>query len=177
MRILKPDEVEELERKIKETFATCPRPRRYELAPGDHSLEARELKAHFTGKRWYEVSYETLMYWRGDLSFFSAKAWVYYLQAYLIVSLRTEDSSLAMATITTLTPRADDESLRWFNRRLGLLAEAQREVLRDFVLLMWPLFYDDLNKDDDPREFWKDLVSMPGGRAMKAPEREGKLRV
>lgn len=165
-------ETAELEHNIEAVFSLFPMPGPDEIAPpGDDSLEARELRAAFAGKHWKEVPFETLMYWRDDLGSFSAKSWVYYLPALLILALQKENSSLVIAAIHTLTPYADDAGLAWFNERLALLGQEHREVLRDCLHRIWPVYYaDDDDVEDDPRPFWDTLIKIPNGVAAKPPD-------
>jgi uncharacterized protein DUF6714 len=159
--------VDEVERRIEEAFSVFPMPDAEEIAEPKDAWEAQALKAIFAGKHWREVPFEILMYCRGDLIFLSAKAWVYYLPALLVSSLRTRNPDLVDATVSALTPIAEDWELEWFNARLSLLGQGQRELIRDFLHLVWPLFYDELDEDQDPRPFWDALVTMPGGIAAK----------
>lgn len=167
----------ELERRIAELFPTCPVPSLDEIAaPDDDTPEARDLRGSCVPLRWQRVPYETLMYWRGDLSWFSAQVWAYYLPALLTASLRKESADLMQAAVNTLTPRAEESSLQAFNQRLARLDEPQRQVLRDYVHLVDAyLEYDD-DPAEDPRPFWDGLIATPGGIAVmpgtEPPRRE-----
>ena len=168
-------ETDDLARRIEDAFSSCPRPDPDDMVePDDGSPVAHELRRAFTGMTWREAPFQTLVYWGDVIDCFSARAWRYYLPAFLIATLRTQDPPLVDAMLETLTPLATDRGLTRFNERLALLGQEQREVIRDFIHQVWPLIHkEDDQGSPDCRAFWNDLVTIPNGIAAKPPPAEG----
>lgn len=133
-------------------FAGADRPEDSEIVTdnGDIHSEQAEIRDAFKGRRWEELSVAFLTYHRQAVFFFTAKAWSYYLPAYMhaVVRCYAQTDTMVNELIGTILPgrNMDDESRR--RARIEALNVQQRAVLLSFIEWVSKEHPEDVDEDD-----------------------------
>jgi len=114
--------------------------------PGDNHLlyhptceheECLEIKRIFTGKIWKNIKLEDIQYQDYVFSFFSTKAYRYYLPAFMIIVLDNyiEADVVAQAVVYKLTPPTKDHKPRkaWLDETVSGFNEIQKTAIKLFL--------------------------------------------
>jgi hypothetical protein len=131
--------------KILTAFAAAP-------YPGDHNLvlaeagrdpESSEIAQAFRGKRWNEISSETLREFAQALPLFTPRAFRYYLPAYMLETVNSQDPEDVLKDFVpfNLTPPGDQGKTQdvFFAERAGLFSLAERDAIASFLGQMMQL--------------------------------------
>ncbi len=120
---------------------------------------------HFTGKRWQEITLESLIANRDCISWFTVEAYRYYLPAYMIAVITHfhEVDVLSNNTLYHLTP--PDEHETWKTEFITTskgFTQAQKSVIQNFIALYARLSPETLAYDPGRHlqraaEFWSQL--------------------
>jgi hypothetical protein len=125
--------------KILKAFAAAPYPGDKDLvsAPAERDPESLEIAQAFRGKRWNGISSETLHEFAQALPLFTPRAFRYYLPAYMLETLNSEDPEDVLKDFVpfNLTPPGDQEKTEdvFFAERAGLLSPAERDAIASFL--------------------------------------------
>lgn len=146
------DQKNQLEQIIKDAFADTPYPKDNQIG---QSHEKDFIDEQFKGKKWQDISVETLLKCRTDLMYFTDNAFRYFLPAFMIgvVLHEHETDTLATNLITQLTPPKalkdylSSSSLE--NLTKGFLIRAQLFNTPEIqAIIAFLKFYADLHVDD-----------------------------
>ncbi len=133
---------EELSRKIKEAFEDVSPPADDELLHPD-CMDDCDILQFYGGVSRQEFSDDMIVYNYAALTAFSAKAFRYYLPAYLLWTLRNRDSIeyVGEATLRALDPGTSDEMLHDFRKsHFAGFNRNQIEAVKAFLMGFseWP---------------------------------------
>ena len=107
------------------------------IAVGGDNVERRRLAKIWNSKSWKEIEIDFLMENYDAISFFSDSGFVYYLPAYMVLSIECEgDSIIPYTTCLHLIPRSPGKGLRTIedmHRIYDCFTLEQRDVIRDFL--------------------------------------------
>lgn len=95
-----------------------------------------DILEFYGGIRWQDMTDDMVVHGYAAPTAFSAKAFQYYLPAYLIWTLRNPDSSdyAGDSTLLALDPGTPDESLHDFRKsKFALLTPKQRRLVREVL--------------------------------------------
>ena len=131
------EQVENLKNQIFKTFADTKQPAKEDIALGDYE-QCKEMRNDFAGIKWQEISDELLLKQYDAIPLFTPQAFIYFLPAFLIYTLKNFDSHslLGEFTIYALTPDKKwnlDNMKSYWTERLSLLSNKQMEVIYDFL--------------------------------------------
>ncbi len=139
VRLLAPTEV--LRAVVERAFATAPMP----SGPIECALADEEVQQDFGGRAWASVPLRVVRYHRGDLSFFTAPAFRYYLPAFLLAALPPERDGWGIGgnLVFAFSEPSEDWAPR-HNERVRLLARGEKRAVLAFL---WYREY--LDPEDD----------------------------
>ena len=95
-----------------------------------------DILEFYGGIKWQDMTDEMVVYGYAAPTAFSAKAFQYYLPAYLLWTIRNPDSPeyVGESTLLALDPGTPDESLHDFRKsKFALLTLQQRELIRKIL--------------------------------------------
>jgi hypothetical protein len=128
----------ELESQVKEAFRDVKYPGDDHLIgdssdPITHDAESNEVRDAFAQKRWNEITRDHLVYLPQAVSFFSPKAFVYYLPAVLLATLdfERETAYFRESFIRRLSP--DEGNQKRFLQIAAALTAEQKRVVAEYL--------------------------------------------
>lgn len=129
-----------IKEQVKSAFAGIPYPGDKNLVQGS-SLEAKEIESFLKGKRWEDITLESLrsnppMDPSACLSFMTREAFQYYLPAYLAITLdhKREADVIPEFTIRALSiPEIPASDRNRYESRLANFTTAQRKVIKSVL--------------------------------------------
>lgn len=143
---------DELRALVRDAFSETRPPAASEIVPHHEyvHLECDEIREAFRGKAWDELPVPFLTYQREAVFFFTARAWSYYLPAYLdaILAHYDETDTMVNGLLATLTPSRSTEDEAHRRARVAALNDRQRSVVRRFVDWVATEHPDDLAEED-----------------------------
>ncbi|MGH7208827.1 MAG: DUF6714 family protein [Nitrospiraceae bacterium] len=136
-----------LKEQVRSAFADVPYPGDKNIVQGS-SLEAKEIESFFKGKRWEEITLESLktnppMDSSAGLSFMTKEAFQYYLPAYLMIAIdhKSEADVIPEFTIRALCipeiPKPDRDR---YHLRVENFTAAQRRAIKAVLEYVRELF-------------------------------------
>lgn len=150
------DEIEkELTKNIVNAFGNTSIPKDDEIVINSDNSESFEVESKLKGKHWKDLSDETVYDLRLNLPRLTAKAFCFYLPAYLIASLQSANGGEILEyVIFNLDPQEGESKKEAFIDRIKYFNHSQIEVIKYFVK-----YYKEsmsYNSSDDNRlnNFW-----------------------
>lgn len=124
-----------------------------EIAPHDCE-ECFDIRDDFFDKTWDQIDSKTLKYHHDSLPFFSAKAFQYYLSAYILAKILDMNAAGCDLLEYARCPNENESNELMFERR-KIFTEGQKDVIVKF-LEEWGK-KDSYNQGEYKRgiEFWK----------------------
>ncbi len=99
-------------------------------------MDDTDILEFYGGVKWEDMSYQNVVYSYAAPSAFSARAFQYYLPAYLIWSLSNQDTVEVVieSILMSLNPGTDREHLHDFRKsKFALLDDDQLNVVHEFL--------------------------------------------
>ena len=136
-----------IKEQVKSAFAEVPYPGDKNIVQGS-SLEAKEIEKFFKGKRWEDITLESLksnppMDPSAGLSFMTKEAFQYYLPAYLMITLdyKREADVIPEFTIRALCiPEIPERDRDWHQLRVANFTGPQRRAIKAVLEYVSELF-------------------------------------
>jgi hypothetical protein len=132
------EQIEKTRTQIIEAFAPAERPSKKHIATHECE-ECGELRETFADLEWNSIPAEIIDSNFGQLPLFSARAYHYFLPAYILRCLDEFDSSNMVCefTIYSLSPSlSTQEDRKWFSERQRQFTETQRGAITAFLKLI-----------------------------------------
>lgn len=128
-----------LAEEIEKAFGSMEYPENDSIVSGGRHVEFEKMAESFRGKHWKEIQQDDLYRWQQELSYFTPRAFRFYLPAFLISALsstpdaRTVDEQLVFFNLTP--PESDDTEMRIFLEKVEGFTSYQRTTIAAFVKL------------------------------------------
>jgi hypothetical protein len=103
-----------------------------------YHLECNQVKEKFRGRHWRSLLLKDLEFEADSLAFFTPEAFRFFLPAYIRVSLLNYEEAdiIPMSVLGSLTRPQDPALSEYFKSRLGVLDNAQRGCLKNFIFFL-----------------------------------------
>jgi hypothetical protein len=127
-----------LESQVKEAFQDAEYPGEDQLI-GDssdliaHDGESNEIRDAFAQKRWNEITRDHLLYLPQTVSFFSPKAFVYYLPALLLATLDFDEETAYFRESFIRRLTRDEGNRQLFLQIVAALTAEQKRVVAEYL--------------------------------------------
>lgn len=164
--VTKQADMSDLIRKIHIAFPPNEYPGDEQIIPirSPMDLEAIELLGAFKGKRWTDLTTETLLFNHDALSYFTPAGFRYYLPAFMLASITDWDSAdiIPECVIFNLTAPSSTESGGIdFRDRLAVMSDQQKATIADFLEYLDKKHHHDnppfLLPQESLEKFWKSV--------------------
>lgn len=145
-----------LRQKIEEAFSDGNYPADERIVIGERFGDLKVVTA-FKGKHWKEISSDVIFQLRFDLSRFTPEAFRFYLPAYLIESLRGENSGeIRQLVVWSLDPHEDDKHRHAeFLIKVEGFSAIQKTAIKAFIKYYIDTEPHRLSDDDKIEHFWE----------------------
>lgn len=133
---------------ITEAFHSVQYPGDDNLITNRNDLESLEIELAFRGRKWQDLSFETVFKHRDSLPFFSPSAFRYYLPAYMCFSITnySDSDTLPEYVVYQLSPPSNaSQADEWqrFESNCSAFTKDQRKAIAVFLAYLWEHHSDD----------------------------------